>query len=82
MLLRDGRRLGFNTDVAGIVTAMRQAGGSSDGNAVILGAGATACSAVAALRETGAGKIAVAVRSQGRAQALLAVAGASARMSA
>jgi shikimate dehydrogenase len=74
VVLRDARRLGFNTDVAGIVTAMRQAGVSTDGNVVVLGAGATACSAVAALRQTGAGKIAVAVREPGRAQSLLAVA--------
>ena len=75
VVLRGGRRLGFNTDVGGIVTALRQAGGSTKGNVVILGGGATACSAVAALRETGVSQVAVAVREPARAQPLLEVAG-------
>jgi shikimate dehydrogenase len=74
VVLRDGQRLGFNTDVAGIVTAVRQAGVTADENVVVLGGGATACSAVAALRETGTGQVAVAVRDPGRAGPLLAVA--------
>jgi shikimate dehydrogenase len=74
VLLSGGRRLGYNTDVTGIVTALRQAGVTADGNAVILGSGATACSALAALREIGASGIAVAVRSRSRAEPLSAVA--------
>ena len=74
VVLRGGRRLGFNTDVGGIVTALRQAGASTKGNVVVLGGGATACSAVAALRETGANQVAVAVRELARAQPLLEVA--------
>jgi shikimate dehydrogenase len=74
VLLRDGRRLGYNTDVPGMVTALRQAGISSGGNALILGGGATACSALAALRELGAADVAVAVRSRQRAGPLREVA--------
>jgi shikimate dehydrogenase len=67
VLLRGGRRLGYNTDVPGMVTALRQAGVTSAGNVVVLGGGATACSALAALRELGAANIAVAVRDLARA---------------
>ncbi len=74
VVLRDGRRLGFNTDVAGLVTVLRRAGVTSGGNVVILGSGATACSAVGALRETGATRISVAVRDPARAEPLIAVA--------
>jgi shikimate dehydrogenase len=74
VLLRDGRRLGYNTDVPGIVTALRQAGVTAGGNALLLGSGATACSALAALREIGASDITVAVRSRPRAEPLLGVA--------
>ena len=74
VLLRAGRRLGYNTDVPGIVTALRQAGITSGRNALILGGGATACSALAAIRELGATDVAVAVRSRPRAATLLAVA--------
>ena len=63
---------GFNTDVAGIVgalreTARRRAPGSPDDcfrveQAVVLGSGATACSALAALGELRAGRITVVAR--------------------
>ena len=63
---------GFNTDVAGIVGALRetartQTPGSPDGHlrveqAVVLGSGATACSALAALGELRAGRITVVAR--------------------
>ena len=74
VILTDGRRLGYNTDVAGLATAMREAGATAVRNVIVLGAGATACSALAALRETGASQITVAVRAQPRAAPLLAVA--------
>jgi shikimate dehydrogenase len=74
VLLREGRRLGYNTDVPGMVMALRQAGVAPGGGAVILGGGATACSALAALRELGASDVAVAVRSRVRAEPLCAVA--------
>jgi shikimate dehydrogenase len=70
VLLRDGRRIGYNTDVPGMVTALRQAEITSGQDAVILGGGATACSALAAVRELGASVVAVAVRSWPRADLL------------
>ena len=63
-----GRALltGFNTDVAGIVGALREAAPAAsrtDGaRAAVLGSGATACSALAALAELGATDIVVAAR--------------------
>ena len=69
-----GRRRGYNTDVAGMVDALAGAGVTAPRSAVILGAGATACSALAALRETGLRAVTVAVRDEARAAALLAVA--------
>jgi shikimate dehydrogenase len=75
VLLRDGRRLGYNTDVPGMVTALREAGVTSGRRAVVLGSGATACSALAALRELGATDVTVAVRSRPRAEPLRVVAG-------
>jgi shikimate dehydrogenase len=74
VIFRDGRRLGYNTDVSGIVAAMRQAGVTSDGNVLVLGSGATACSALAALVNTGASRVAVAVRALPRAEPLTKVA--------
>lgn len=57
---------GFNTDVAGVVGALRETGGGTlraeGGTALILGSGATACSALAALAELGAARIIVAAR--------------------
>ena len=68
----DALLTGFNTDVAGIVGALREAArtqtpGSSDAHlrieqAVVLGSGATACSALAALGELRAGRITVVAR--------------------
>ena len=69
-----GQRRGFNTDVGGIVAALREAGVTTAGNALVLGSGATACSALAALRAVGAVSVSVAVRALARAQPLLAVA--------
>lgn len=59
---------GFNTDVAGIAEAVRETRGAGGGSgregrgALVLGSGATACSALAALVELGAGPITVAAR--------------------
>jgi shikimate dehydrogenase len=74
VLLHDGRRLGCNTDVPGMVTALRQAGVTSVRDVAILGSGATARSALAAVRELGATDVTVAVRSRARAEPLRAVA--------
>jgi shikimate dehydrogenase len=69
-----GRRLGYNTDVPGMVAAMTEAGVAAPSAAVVLGAGATACSALAALRDTGLRTVTVAVRDPARAASLLDVA--------
>lgn len=64
----DGRRrLGFNTDVHGMVAALAEAGVRAPGSAVVLGGGATACSALAALRDLGLHKATVIVRDRARA---------------
>jgi shikimate dehydrogenase len=74
VIFRDKQRLGYNTDVSGIAGAMRQAGVTSDGNVLVLGSGATACSALGALASGGADRVAVAVRALPRAQPLTEVA--------
>jgi shikimate dehydrogenase len=74
VIFADGQRRGFNTDVGGIVAALREAGVTTGGNVVVLGSGATACSALAALGAVGTRKVSVAVRAQARAKPLLAVA--------
>lgn len=76
VVLRDGERVGHNTDVAGIVAALREAGVSSVSRAAVIGAGATAASAVAALHDLGAHHVRVLARSPERAAALQPVADA------
>ncbi|MFF1383214.1 shikimate dehydrogenase [Arthrobacter sp. NPDC058288] len=61
------RRVGYNTDVAGIVNAVRHAGVASAPSAVILGGGGTAAAAIAALKDLGAPSVDVFVRDVGRA---------------
>jgi shikimate dehydrogenase len=56
------RAIGFNTDVTGIVNAVRHAGGRKPAAPVILGGGGTAAAAVAALAELGAGSARLFVR--------------------
>jgi shikimate dehydrogenase len=62
LIWRDGRRVGANTDVPGLVGALREAGLPSAERAVVLGAGATAASALAALAELGVGEVGVYAR--------------------
>lgn len=64
VVLRDGRRSGHNTDVAGIVEALREAGIRSVTRAVVLGGGATARSALAALASLGCPDPVLVVRSK------------------
>jgi shikimate dehydrogenase len=61
--------------VPGMITALAAAGVSGSGPVLILGAGATACSALAALRGLGASDVTVAVRDPARAADLEAAAG-------
>ncbi|UZX03550.1 shikimate dehydrogenase [Arthrobacter sp. CDRTa11] len=61
------RRIGYNTDVAGIVNAVRNAGVAASPAAVVLGGGGTAASAVAALKDLGTDRVQVFVRDTARA---------------
>jgi shikimate dehydrogenase len=63
-----GRRVGDNTDVYGIVTALAEAGVGAPSSALVLGGGATACSALAALRDLGLPKATLVVRDPVRAK--------------
>jgi shikimate dehydrogenase len=75
-----GARHGHNTDVPGMISALTEAGlpepGSSPlpASVLILGAGATACSALAAVRGLGTREVTVAVRDTHRAAGLRAAA--------
>ncbi|MDH6576296.1 shikimate dehydrogenase [Kitasatospora sp. MAP5-34] len=75
VVFRDGRTYGHNTDVHGILTALREAGVHAPGSAVVLGGGTAACSALAALRELGVTEPTVVVREHGRAAEAHAAAG-------
>ena len=66
-----GQRHGYNTDVPGMVAALAEAGVRAPASATILGAGATACAALAALRAVGLAGAVVQVRDQARAGGLL-----------
>ncbi|MFI0487162.1 shikimate dehydrogenase [Actinomadura sp. 9N215] len=67
IVLRDGRRHGDNTDVHGIVTALAEAGLKAPGSALVLGGGATAASALAALAGLGMDEAVLAARTPERA---------------
>ncbi|QEV17034.1 shikimate dehydrogenase [Streptomyces alboniger] len=63
----DGRKVGDNTDVPGMVAALRERGIEQVDSAAILGAGATASSALAALARICTGEVVAYVRSDARA---------------
>jgi shikimate dehydrogenase len=74
-----GRRHGHNTDVPGLLAALAERGVTRTSlpptpAVLILGAGATACSALAALRALGITQVTVAARAPARASDLLATA--------
>ena len=71
---RDDGWHGYNTDVHGIIRAVAEGGVEHADSAVVLGGGATAASALAALRELGCRRTVVAVRAAARAAPLLAAA--------
>ncbi len=71
VVFRPDGRYGYNTDVRGIVDALAESGAPAPGSVTILGAGATACSALAALPELGASGADVVVRDPSRATGLL-----------
>ena len=74
-----GQRHGHNTDVPGLLAALAERGVTRTSlpptpAVLILGAGATACSALAALRALGITQVTVAARDPARASDLLATA--------
>ncbi|WP_093175564.1 shikimate dehydrogenase [Sinosporangium album] len=68
VVLRGGTRHGDNTDVYGIVTALREAGIRAPASAAVLGGGATAASSLAALKELGLDRAVLVVRDPARAR--------------
>jgi shikimate dehydrogenase len=74
VVFRPEGRNGYNTDVRGIVDALTEAGAGAPGSVTILGAGATACSALAAVGELGLPGADVIARDASRAAGLLATA--------
>lgn len=62
----DGRRTGDNTDIPGMIAALRERGVEKVESAAVLGAGATASSALAALAVICAGPVTAYVRSRER----------------
>jgi shikimate dehydrogenase len=64
VLIRDGERHGHNTDVQGIVRALQEAGVDRVERAALIGAGATAASAVVALHDLGCHQVRVLARSR------------------
>ncbi|MEU0130918.1 MULTISPECIES: shikimate dehydrogenase [unclassified Streptomyces] len=67
VLGEDGRRIGDNTDIPGMVAALRERGVEKVESAAVLGAGATASSALAALSQICTGPVTAYVRSAARA---------------
>ncbi|WBB60460.1 shikimate dehydrogenase [Streptomyces sp. WMMC500] len=67
VLRDDGRRFGDNTDIPGIAAALRERGIEKVERAAVLGAGATASSALAALAAVCSGEVTAYVRSAARA---------------
>ncbi|MFJ7205508.1 shikimate dehydrogenase [Streptomyces sp. NPDC098789] len=63
----DGRKVGDNTDIPGILAALRERGVERVPTAAVLGAGATASSALAALSRICSGEVTAYVRSAERA---------------
>jgi shikimate dehydrogenase len=74
VVFRPEGRYGYNTDVQGIVDAFAEAGATTPGSVTIIGAGATACSALAAVGEMGAGGADVVLRDPARAEGVQATA--------
>ncbi|MFF2270692.1 shikimate dehydrogenase [Agromyces sp. NPDC058136] len=62
VLFEGGRRLGFNTDVGGIVRSLAEAGLEVARTAIIIGGGATAASSMVAIAELGVAHVRVLLR--------------------
>ncbi|MFD6889967.1 shikimate dehydrogenase [Streptomyces sp. NPDC059957] len=63
----DGRKVGDNTDIPGLLAALSEQGTGKVESAAVLGAGATASSALAALARICTGEVTAYVRSEARA---------------
>jgi shikimate dehydrogenase len=63
--------VGANTDVRGIVSALRESGRDEVARGVVIGGGATATSAAVALRELGAQSLVAVVRNRAKAGGLM-----------
>ena len=74
LIWRDGRRVGANTDVFGLVAALREAGVEAPAGAGVLGAGATAASALVALAELQCPEVVLAARRPAAAAGLVKLA--------
>nr|WP_241748052.1 shikimate dehydrogenase [Microbacterium aquimaris] len=72
-LLTDEGPLGFNTDIGGIVAALAEIGHDRVGSARIVGAGATATSALVALGQAGAERAEIVARRPAAAEPLIAL---------
>ena len=72
VLTGDGRRVGDNTDIPGMAAALRERGVDTVESAAVLGAGATASSALAALSGICTGPVTAYVRSRRRADEMRA----------
>ncbi|MEU1351563.1 shikimate dehydrogenase [Streptomyces sp. NPDC005795] len=66
VLTEDGRRTGDNTDIPGMIAALHECGVEKVESAAVLGAGATASSALAALAHICTGPVTAYVRSRER----------------
>ncbi|WP_217231237.1 shikimate dehydrogenase [Streptomyces anulatus] len=71
IVVADGQLLGENTDLYGMTQALLEAGVSAAGDVTVLGAGATACTALAAARELGCVQATVIARDTERARLVL-----------
>jgi shikimate dehydrogenase len=71
VLLEGGRRLGFNTDVGGIVRSLADAGLETARTAIIIGGGATAASALVAVADLGVAHVLLLLRRPEAGEALV-----------
>lgn len=75
VVLAAGRRHGDNTDIAGLVAALRERSRAEPRTAVVVGGGATAASAVLGLADMGCASVRLVVRNPARVAETLEAAG-------
>ncbi|MDW4918600.1 shikimate dehydrogenase [Streptomyces californicus] len=71
IVVSDGQLIGENTDLYGMTQALSDAGVTTACGVTVLGAGATACTALAAAHELGCDRATVIARNAGRARQFL-----------